>query len=404
MSVDSRVLARSAEESEDVDRSYRSVEHDSYRSTSPPNPASNAVVTDIQTRTFIWKGSKVPVHVTVCNQGPYEETAEVILEDTSKNVLIGRQWVTLPPESSQVVTFEWKTRSFGLGNHVLYAEAIADPRPYDPQEGLCHSRTESYYSEEEVDRGDAVSEEPPPGPPAERIEALSEADQMVALAERELEEARLAREEAEKYRSWAEDEAAEAFEAIYEQLHSAALQELEQAKAQRQETEALRRKAQRELEQAQAIKAEVERSRKEAEQEAHRLEGEAAQQVEKMLAKAEAMQAEAQRQREAAQRIKYEAEVYREQVETEALSQRKEVDEQIRSLAEQRASELNQRAEELEQAAVQEVGRMVAELVLLREIARQEMKAQRAYSETIRIWSLTQRCLQEARAKLAKGQ
>ena len=83
----------------------------------------HVVVTEVEVMSKIKTGNTVPVYVTVCNKGSYQQTADVTLSDTSEDVLIGQKTVTLPPGDCQAVHFDWITRGFNLGDHILDASA-----------------------------------------------------------------------------------------------------------------------------------------------------------------------------------------------------------------------------------------------------------------------------------------
>lgn len=78
-------------------------------------------ITDMAVRPTARTGDVVPVHVSITNTATNKEEAEVTLTDTTENALIGKQRITLPPRSSRVLRFGWKTKSFWPGDHILDA-------------------------------------------------------------------------------------------------------------------------------------------------------------------------------------------------------------------------------------------------------------------------------------------
>ncbi len=87
--------------------------------------AGVTVVVDIEVKSKVKTGDMVPAYVTVCNQTANEKTVKVTLADTSEGIIIGRRTVTLLPDTSKIVRFDWKTRGFSLGDHILEAEVAA---------------------------------------------------------------------------------------------------------------------------------------------------------------------------------------------------------------------------------------------------------------------------------------
>ena len=86
---------------------------------------AGVIVTDIQVRSRIRTGERVPVDVTVYNRGKRQEWVELTLADTTENIILGRQILYLPPAASRVAHFEWKTTGFRLGDHILEAQTAA---------------------------------------------------------------------------------------------------------------------------------------------------------------------------------------------------------------------------------------------------------------------------------------
>ncbi len=335
-------------------------------------------VTDIQAKRKVWKGTEVPVYVTLTNYETYPKTANLTLEDTTENVFIGTQTVTIPPRTAEVVTFNWKTRIFSLGDHELYAEVIASPEQPEPLESSWRARSEMAYRQK-VDYGDS------------QLSPRSDRQTDTALAE-----AYHILQEAEWYREKAEEGAAKVFNEIYDQLHSANTEELEEARASRVEAELAKARAQHELEEAEAIKAETERyaeqtrveARQRAEetyeqlrsaaaQEAQQVRKETSQQAGEVLAEAEVMKtatqheleearasrieaelakARARHELEEAEAIKAETERHAEQTRVEARQRAEETYEQLRLAGEQQAQQLKEEAPHQIEEIVAEAG------------------------------------------------
>jgi hypothetical protein len=221
-------------------------------------------VTGIEAKRWIWRGKEVPVRVSLCNRGKYLETVDVTLEDTTKDVIIGKQKVTVPPESSSEVTFEWNTKPFGLGSHDLFARVTPGTRQSQPRESFSEVTSERSCVKETIIGGCPIVLR---GGVEEGCPALAEITRLTMLAARELETAKVARDEADGYRKEAENEAERAFEEVYEGLHSSAMRELEQAEAEN-------RKAQQELAIAKSARAEAEEYKKQADAETRQRAGE----------------------------------------------------------------------------------------------------------------------------------
>ncbi len=147
-------------------------------------------VTGIQAQRKIWTGGEVPVYITLANYVNHEKIAKVILQDYTKNVLIGEREVVLPPLTSKTLTFSWKTRGFSLGEHVLHAEAIADPEPYYEHGSVSMGRTER------TRRVDADVSYPRRRPDGELQEIVYEAEEILRRVEQEWEDASAACERA----------------------------------------------------------------------------------------------------------------------------------------------------------------------------------------------------------------
>ncbi|MCD6453281.1 MAG: hypothetical protein J7K77_03225 [Dehalococcoidales bacterium] len=285
-------------EAEHTSRTRRDVDYDRFTETE-----TNVRVTNIEVKSQIQAGDKVLVHVTVGNDGNYPRTVAVTLEDTTRNVIIGTKTVTLPPRNSRIVAFRWNTQGFSPGDHILRAETIPSQWQNKPRVSSWSVRREGSYGEQ-YDR--------PPLPissqPANT--ALARANHMLRLANRELEDAVLAKAEAERYRQQAEREAARAFERCDEELHRTEIA--------RETAEAARVDAERELETTEAIRArvsqQVQQMVAEAEHQAQDLKSEVDHQTEVIQAEVEVLKTTARQQLKEAQLIRAEAENYREQV------------------------------------------------------------------------------------------
>lgn len=170
----------------------RPVEYHNYTEPGESRRVTPVKVTAIQAQRKVWLGGEVPVYVTVVNYVSHEKVVDVILQDYTNNVFIGKSQVVIPPQSSKTVTFQWKTRGFSLGEHVLHAEAITDPEPYYEYDSVTTERVER------TDR---------PGPERERTyvrrkpdgeiyEIVSEAEDILRRVEQEWEDASRARDRA----------------------------------------------------------------------------------------------------------------------------------------------------------------------------------------------------------------
>ncbi len=104
-------------------------------------PGQGVRVTGMAVQRRIWTGGQTPVYITVTNYSSYEKNPDIILQDNTQKVMVGRQKITIAPLSSQVVTFNWKTRGFWLGGHVLHCEAITEPDPSEPAPVPCYEET-----------------------------------------------------------------------------------------------------------------------------------------------------------------------------------------------------------------------------------------------------------------------
>ena len=86
-------------------------------------PVHDVAVTDISAPSWVLLGDPVDVVVSVANQGDYNESFTVTLTDTTDNVQIGTQSVSLPPDGIADLAFSWDTTAASLGDHTLLAEA-----------------------------------------------------------------------------------------------------------------------------------------------------------------------------------------------------------------------------------------------------------------------------------------
>lgn len=81
-------------------------------------------VTNIEVRPRVTSGDATPVHVTISNDGTRQKRVEVILADTTEDVLIGRRTLSLAPRVSRTANFDWGTGGFRLGDHTLEAQVL----------------------------------------------------------------------------------------------------------------------------------------------------------------------------------------------------------------------------------------------------------------------------------------
>jgi len=90
----------------------------------------DVAVTAVSAPSSVTQGDTVNVGVTVENQGVNEETFDVTLSDTTGDVIIGVQSVTLAVGEAKTVTFSWNTIDATLGDHILTASHdFADDDP-----------------------------------------------------------------------------------------------------------------------------------------------------------------------------------------------------------------------------------------------------------------------------------
>lgn len=313
-------------------------------------------VTDIQAKHQVWKGTEVPVLVTVTNYGAYPRTVEVTLEDNTKNVFLGARTITLAPRDSQVMTFNWKTKRFSLGDHVLYAQVTSCQEQLEPPENSWRARSEKYYYETDESKSHRLSSE------TEELEneALAEAYDILQMAECELEDVKSVRAEVERYREQAEEETTRTIDEVYDQLNSATMKELHRTRAARAEAEEARLETQRELDMAEAIREKVEHTTEqivvearekadklypqlllEAEQQAKGLREESSRQSAMILAEAEEARLKAQSELDAAEALRNRVEGFAEKIISEARQQVDVLYQQLILKAEQPASDFD---------------------------------------------------------------
>ncbi len=104
-------------------------------------------VTNIGAKWWVCQGDDVFIFVTVCNDGAYQKTIDLVLEDIIDNVIIDARTFTLSPQASEVVISKWKTKGLRLGNHVLYAQVKPSPEQSDYQGSSQSARAERAYRE-----------------------------------------------------------------------------------------------------------------------------------------------------------------------------------------------------------------------------------------------------------------
>lgn len=162
----------------------RPVSYHDFAESGEGRPASAVKVTGLQAQRKVWTGGEVPVYVTVTNYLDHEKVANVVLQDCTKNVLIGERELIIPAQTAKTLTFYWKTRGFSLGEHVLHAEAISDPEPYYEYDRISSSR---------IDRDESY---PAPRRDRELQGIISEAEEILSRVDREWEEASQVRDRA----------------------------------------------------------------------------------------------------------------------------------------------------------------------------------------------------------------
>jgi subtilisin family serine protease len=88
-----------------------------------PIAVHDIAVTSIVAPSWVVEGNLVSVNVSVTNEGTYDKGFTVTLTDTSDDVGIGSETVTLVAGASTTITFSWNTTDATLGDHVLNATA-----------------------------------------------------------------------------------------------------------------------------------------------------------------------------------------------------------------------------------------------------------------------------------------
>ena len=88
-----------------------------------PTPAHDVAVSSVGAPASVIQGDSAAVSVNVSNLGSSNETFTVTLTDTTDNVTIGSQGVTVAAGGSQSVSFTWNTSGASLGSHALKGEA-----------------------------------------------------------------------------------------------------------------------------------------------------------------------------------------------------------------------------------------------------------------------------------------
>ncbi len=90
-------------------------------------------VTNVAAPSPVVKGTVVPVVIDVENKGNIATTFNLILRDTTDNMIVETRTVTVARGSVASFTFEWDSTTVSLGVHVLESEAvlIGDANPGD---------------------------------------------------------------------------------------------------------------------------------------------------------------------------------------------------------------------------------------------------------------------------------
>jgi vacuolar-type H+-ATPase subunit H len=266
-------------------------------------------VTGIQAQRKVWTGGEVPVYVTVTNYLDHEKVANVVLQDYTKNVLVGERELILPAQTAKTLTFYWKTRGFSLGEHVLHAEAVSDPEPYYEYDHLSSSRIEQTS---QMDRDEGY---PAPRRDSELQGIISEAEEILRRVDQEWEEASSAHDRAS---AEADRILNEADEQAYEQRRQAHLA---------------------------------------AEEKAQAILDDACQQAENILSDAEA--------------VRKRADDYRASIDAEAAEHSTEMWEQLRQQAEGEAQQIRDEAVRNAEALMEEVRQQLEAAKTIRELARE---------------------------------
>lgn len=278
----------------------RPVDYHNYTEPGDSRPITPVKVTAIQAQRKVWMGGEVPVYVTVVNYVNHEKLVEVILQDYTNNTFIGKSEVVIPPQSSKTITFQWKTRGFSLGEHVLHAEAVTDPEPYYEYDRMSTERmeqsnrinTEGNYVRRRRDN--------------ELQEIVAEAEEILRRVEQEWEDASLARDraaaEAEHIIAEADEQAIEQSRHVEGKAGSIIDDAYQQADDIVQEAEMVRKQAE---EYRQRIEMEAEMKAAELEDQfLAKAEGEALEIKEQAVRYAEELLAEVQKQLEAARTLR----------------------------------------------------------------------------------------------------
>jgi len=288
----------------------RPVSYHNFAEPGEGRPTSAVKVTGIQAQRKVWTGGEVPVYVTVTNYLDHEKVANVVLQDYTKNVLIGERELIIPAQTAKTLTFYWKTQGFSLGDHVLHAEAVSDPEPYYEYDRISSSRIE------EADRLDREgSYAAPPRRDNELQGIISEAEEILRRVDREWEEA-----------SQARDRATTEADRILDDADERAYEE--------------RRQAQRD-----------------AEDKARAILDDACQQAEGILNDAEA--------------IKRRAEAYKTQLETDASAYSTQMWEELRRKAEGEAQQIRDEAVRNAEDLMEEVRKQLEAAKTIRELAKE---------------------------------
>ncbi len=278
----------------------RPVDYHNYSEPGEIRRGTPVKVTAIQAQRKVWLGGEVPVYVTVANYVNHDKVAEIILQDYTKNVFIGRSEIVIPPHSSKTATFRWKTRGFSLGEHVLHAEAISDPEPYYEYDSMTTERVD--YSNRMNNEDSYVRRRRD----SELQEIVAEAEEILRRVEEEWEDASVARDQATEE---AEHIIAEADEQAYEQGRQTEGQTnaiiddaYQQADDIVQEAEMFRRQAE---EYRQRVEAEAEQNAADLEEKYRsKAEGEALEIKDEAIRYAEELLAEVQKQLESARTLR----------------------------------------------------------------------------------------------------
>lgn len=97
----------------------------------PTEPVHDVAITDISAPSWAVQGDLVSVDVTAANLGDFDENFMVTLTDTTDNIEIGSQAVSLAAGTSTTLTFSWDTTSATIGDHILEATASTVPEETD---------------------------------------------------------------------------------------------------------------------------------------------------------------------------------------------------------------------------------------------------------------------------------